>query len=137
VLGEFFAARRDEIDDRLVEEGPHGRFPIVEAKVSHVAIATLGEILGAGTYDELALAMEGRGAESGEAALFRVPSQVRDRLAATGDDLDSAAVSWASTEELSLDRWSAEAALEVLRALTQLARQGRAEGRELWYWWSL
>jgi hypothetical protein len=137
MLGEFFAARADEVDDLLVEEGPHGRFPTIEANaLSHVPIARLGEILGAGAYDDVILGFEGRGSESGEAVLFSVPSAVRDALAHAGD-LGAVAERWAATEELRLSNWRSEDALELLRELSLLAREARTDDRGLWYWWSL
>jgi hypothetical protein len=67
VLGEFFAARPEDIDEALVADGPYGRLPTVEAKgLSAVSLATLGEILGVGTYDDLVNRIaEGPQAESG------------------------------------------------------------------------
>lgn len=137
MLGEFFAACGNEIDDALVAAGPYGRFPTTEAKgLSPVPIAKLGELLAAGSYDELVEAMKGRGAENGEAVLFSIPSQLRDALA-EADDLDGTARRWALTEELSLSGWTTEAALGLLQNLTGLARAARGDQQELWYWWSL
>jgi hypothetical protein len=49
MVGQYFAARPDEIDEELVETGPDGRFDFVSAKThSQVTTATLGEILGVG-----------------------------------------------------------------------------------------
>jgi hypothetical protein len=83
VLGEFFAARAEDIDDGLVEDGPYGRLQLVEAKgLTPVSIATLGEILGAGTYDQLVEPIsEGPAAESEEAGLLTIPTGFRDALA--------------------------------------------------------
>jgi hypothetical protein len=54
VLGEFFAAREEDIDAGLVDEGAQGRYPTVGAKgLTEVQLATLGEILGVGSYDDL------------------------------------------------------------------------------------
>jgi len=137
MLGEFFAAKPEEIDDSIVEEGPHGRFATVEANgLSHVPIARLGEILAAGAYDDLILGIEGRGASSGEAALFSVPEAIRDALA-DAEDLDATADRWASTDELRLGGWGAESARDLLGILSSLAREARTDGRVLWYWWSL
>jgi hypothetical protein len=53
VLGEFFAARESEVDDELLE-APYVRLQTMEAKgLSEVTLATLGEILGLGSYDDL------------------------------------------------------------------------------------
>jgi hypothetical protein len=44
MVGEFFAARADDIDRQLVANGPYGRFSTVEANgLTEVTIATLGE----------------------------------------------------------------------------------------------
>src|SRR4051794_25303042 len=44
VVGEFFAADPTEIDSALLDDGPAGRYPMVEAKsVDPVSISTLGE----------------------------------------------------------------------------------------------
>jgi hypothetical protein len=49
-----FRRRRDEIDEKLVEFGPEGRFEFVSAKThSVVTTGTLDEILGVGDSDEL------------------------------------------------------------------------------------
>ena len=138
MLGEFFAARAEDIDDGLVEHGPYGRLRLVEAKgLTPVSLATLGEILGAGTYDQLVEPIsEGPAAESEEAGLLTIPTGFRDALA-EAKDLDIVAERWAATEELSRDGWSAEESREILGELSALARNAAAESRELWYWWSL
>ena len=138
MLGEFFAARPEDLDDVLVEEGPHGRLPAIAAKgLTAVSLAKLSEIIGAGAYDALVERIaEGRKAESGEAGLLTIPTEVRDGLAGA-HDLDSVAAQWAATEELSLDRWRAQDSLEVLRELRELAREAAVDGQDLWYWWSL
>lgn len=138
MLGEFFAARPEDLDDVLVEEGPHGRLPAIAAKgLTAVSLAKLSEIIGAGAYDALVERIaEGRKAESGEAGLLTIPTEVRDGLAGA-HDLDSVAAQWAATEELSLDRWRAPDSLEVLRELRELAREAAVDGQDLWYWWSL
>ena len=137
MLGEFFAARPEEIDDRLVEDGPFERLPTIDAKgLSELTFATLGEILGVGTYDDLVeRAAEGPQTESGEAGILSVPSEVRDALAAT-EDLAPVAARWAATEELE-GFWPPDELHNVLRDVSHLARDARSSGRELWYWWSL
>jgi hypothetical protein len=139
VLGEFFAARPEDLDDELIDHGPFERLRTVEAKgLSSITIATLGEILGAGSYDDL----EQRSAEGPEggtnedAGVFGVPTEIRDALAAA-DDLTAVAEEWVATEEMARDEWQQQEALEVLRELAELARQARADSCELWYWWSL
>ena len=134
MLGEFFAARPEDLDDVLVEEGPHGRLPAIAAKgLTAVSLAKLSEIIGAGAYDALVERIaEGRKAESGEAGLLTIPTEVRDGLAGA-HDLDSVAAQWAATEELSLDRWRAPDSLEVLRELRELAREAAVDGQDLWY----
>lgn len=143
MLGEFFAARADDLDESLFAGGPHGRLPTVEANgLTEVTIATLGQILGAGSYDDLVRRTsegpeaEWREGEDGDTGVLLIPREIRDALA-TVDDVDTVADRWASTEELSLDEWQVEDALEVLREVRELARDARAAGRELWYWWSL
>jgi hypothetical protein len=137
MLGEFFAVPKDEIES-FVEGGPYGRVPIVEAKrLTEVSLATLGEIMGAGSYDELVDQIaQGAEAQSGEAGVLSIVPKLRDALAAT-EDLRTVADRWAATEELSADGWETEDALEVLSELGGLARDARAAGVELWYWWSL
>ncbi len=138
MLGEFFAARSEDLDEALVEEGPYGRLSTVEAKgLTEVSLATLGEFLGVGAYDELVERIgEGAEAESEEAGLLTIPTELRDALA-EAKDIDSVAGRWAATEEPSLDGWRTEDSLGVLRELSALAREAVADGRELWYWWSL
>jgi hypothetical protein len=79
---EFFAAREDEIEG-AAENGPGGKFETVEAKLDSVSICTLGEIVGAGTYDALFdRVFEGyRGGGSEYSRLLLVPDEVRDGLA--------------------------------------------------------
>jgi hypothetical protein len=69
MVGEFFAARADDIDSLLIANGTYGRFSTVEANgLTEVSIATLGEILGAGSYDSLVeRASEGPAAQGSEA----------------------------------------------------------------------
>ena len=51
--------------------------------------------------------------------------------------MDTVAERWAATDELKLDRWSAEIAREVLSELSVLAREAREAGQRLCFWWSL
>jgi hypothetical protein len=136
VLGEFFAARPEEIDEVLVEDGPYGRLPTVEAKgLSEVTLATLGEILGVGAYTDLVeRAAAGHDSESGEAGILAVPHEVRGALATT-DDFVAIAERWAATEEL--DEWPKAAVRQVLQEVNELARRARTSDHQLWYWWSL
>jgi hypothetical protein len=138
VLGEFFAARSEDLDEALVEEGPYGRLSTVEAKgLTEVSLATLGEILGVGGYDQLVERIgEGPQAESEEAGVLTIPTELRDALA-EARDINTVAARWAATDELSLDGWRTEDSLRVLRELSALARDAAADRRELWYWWSL
>jgi hypothetical protein len=138
VLGEFFTARVHEIDDALVEGGPHGRLPTVEAKgLTEVSLAALGETLDVGTYDDLVEQIaEGPQTESGEAGILTIPSDFRNKLGVV-HDLDPIAEQWSATEELRADGWRKPDTLQVLRELTELARSAMSDGRELWYWWSL
>jgi hypothetical protein len=137
VLGEFFAARPEDITDDLVEEGPFERLPTIEAKgLSEVTTATLGAILAVGTYDDLVeRASAGPQTEDGHAGVLAIPSEVRDALAAADDDLDQVATRWAATDELR--DWPPDDVRRVLRELSLLAREARSSGRQLWYWWSL
>jgi hypothetical protein len=120
----------------LVEEGPFERYPTIEAKtVDPVSIATLGEIVGAGTYDDLVeKASEGREAPHGECGLLSVPPEITAALA-TAADADAVAASWAVTDEMA--GWDRDDVREVVRELAELAKKARATGRELWFWWSL
>jgi hypothetical protein len=134
VLGEFFASRVDEVDDVLIEEGPYGRFPTIEAKtVSSVSIATSGEILNTGTHDELFERIEGPQAAHGEAGLGQVPNEVRDALAST-HKLDAVAERWGTIDEMA--DWRPSDVRELIRDLALLARQAREADQQLWFWWS-
>jgi len=138
VLGEFFLCDSAEIDKALLARGPAGRgLPVVTAKgLGPVQIATLGEILGAGSYAEvLNLSADvHREAESGESGVVSVPVSVCDALAATAD-LPDVAEQWVDTEELRLARWQSTDGLDVLEQLRGLLRS--RDGKPLWYWWSL
>jgi hypothetical protein len=137
MLGEFFAARLDEVDDALVASGPHDRFPTIEANgLSPVPIARLGELLDVGSYDEVLEEVHSRPGPSGEAVLVAVPARIRNALG-EADDLPQVARAWASTEELALSGWHADATTSLLHRLALLARDAGSSGCELWYWWSL
>jgi hypothetical protein len=138
VLGEFFAARPDEIDDELIEEGPHGRLSTVAAKgLTEVSLTTLGEIIGVGAYDDLVEQIaEGPEAESGEAGILAIPQTFRDCVAGAGD-ADAAADRWVTTAEMAADGWTKEEAREIVSDLRDLARQAASDNRDLFYWWSL
>jgi hypothetical protein len=55
---------------------------------------------------------------------------MRDALATAGD-LSAVAERWAATDELSLDEWNVEDAMEVLREVRELARGARTADCEL------
>jgi hypothetical protein len=137
VLGEFFAADPADVNSDLLDEGPAGRYPSVEAKtVDPVSISTLGEILGVGSYDELIDEVsEGPEAASGEAGLFTIPLKMRDALAAPDLDAATLAAEWGATEELSA--WPIEDVQTVVRELAGLARRAMGESQQLFFWWSL
>jgi hypothetical protein len=137
--GEFFVAHVEEVDAPLADDGPVGRYPVAEANnLTSVELATLGEILGVGSYDELVVSFEdgGRPSASGEAALLLIPTEYRNAIAAL-DDVAAVAAAWTATEELALSGYRAEDAVVVLSAVSELARQAQTDGRELWIWASL
>jgi hypothetical protein len=137
VLGEFFAARKSEIDDELLQ-APYERLATVEAKgLTDINLAALGEILGVGTYDDLVDQFPVTGpAENDDVGLYRLPGDFRDALAGLVD-VGSVARRWVATEELRLDEWQFEDCERVLREVSALARRAQEEQRDLWYWWSL
>jgi hypothetical protein len=138
VLGEFFLCNADDLDHELIGSGPSVRLECVTAKgLTPVNIATLGELLGAGTYDEIfqQSGAEHYEAESGEAGVWDVPAAVC-RALATRECLERVAQRWVATEELKLEGWQAADGVSVLRQLSRLLGQQR-EGQQLWYWWSL
>jgi hypothetical protein len=131
-----FAARDDEISPAIVDDGPYRHFPTVEIKqMDPVKMATLGAILGAGTYDELVSQMIESGRDgAGDCGVFRIPPEVRDGLAGmTGRD--EVATRWAATEEL--DRWTNEETTAFLTELAVLASRAVRDDRQLWVWWEL
>jgi hypothetical protein len=132
---EFFAAREDEIEG-AAEKGPGGKFETVDAKLDSVSICTLGEIVGAGTYDALFdRVFEGyRGGGSEYSRLLLVPDEVRDGLA-TATSLEAVAERWHPTDEMR--EWTPADVREVLGGLASLAQRARATERQLWCWWSL
>jgi hypothetical protein len=137
MLGEFFACSEDEIDATLIGEGPFERFEIVEAKtINSVSIATLGEIVGAGMYDELFdLADEiAQQSDDGHSGIDAVLPRVQQALA-EATDLDAVAQRWGGTDELT--DWRPEDVVAVVRELADLARRAQSDGRRLWFWWSL
>ena len=137
MLGEFFAARASEIDDALLDLGPHGRFATVEANgLTPVSLARLGDVLAIAPFDALMGVMTSRPSPNGDAVLVGLPAALRDALAESAG-LDDAARAWVSTDELKLSGWRDQAAISVVRALADLARAARAGEHNLWYWWSL
>lgn len=137
MLGEFFVCDSDEIDEALLAGGPAARHAVVTANgLGPVEIATLGHILGAGSYaDLLDLSADvHQEADSGEAGVVSVPAAVCDALAAAAD-LPAVAEQWAETEELRLSRWQPSDALGVLTQLSRLVES--RVGKPVWYWWSL
>jgi hypothetical protein len=138
VIGEYFAARPDEVDENLLELGPAERFDVVPAKThSAVTTGTLGEILGVGDSDELTAQAETDWyGDSGEYGIDAVPSAIRDALAAETDLLE-VAQRWTMTDELQAGGWTVDETHGVLRSLARLAADARATGRELWFYWSL
>ena len=138
MIGEYFAARPDEIDEQVVELGPEGRFEFVSAKThSSVTTGTLGEILGVGDSDDVMAQTETDWyGESGECGVEAVPTSIRDALAA-GGDLRRVAERWTATDELRLSGWTVEETHEVLGDLARLAVDPRASDRQLWFYWSL
>lgn len=138
MIGEYFAARPDEIDEEIVELGPEGRFETVSAKShSSVTMGTLGEILGVGESEELTAQAETDWyGESGESGIDAIPTPLRDALAEAGD-LFQVAERWTATDELQLDGWTVEETYEVLRSLAGLAANACESGRDLWLYWSL
>jgi hypothetical protein len=139
VEGEFFVASSDQISQQLLEEGPQasGRSAVDAKGLTNVNIATLGQIVGAGTLAELLDAtFDGaREADGGESGVYVVPLSVTEPLRQM-DDVDAAAHSWAETEELRLDGWTRSDASRVLSDLSSLARTV-TDGQLLWLWWSL
>jgi hypothetical protein len=134
----FFAARDEEVDQTLVEKGPGLDFLGVEAKmVSPVEVATLGEIIGAGTYEQLFGEMSGseREGSDGACGLCRVPAEIRDGLA--NADVERVAARWAATEEIQASGWQADNVRDTVAELRSLAGQARSEGKHLWVWWSV
>jgi len=138
MIGEYFAARPDEIDEELVELGPEGRFETVSAKThSSVTTGTLGEILDVGDSEELTAQTETDWcSETGECGIDAIPTTLRDALA-TASDLARVAERWTATDELQLSGWTVDETHEVLRSLARLAANARASGRDLWFYWSL
>ena len=133
----LFKAAEHEVDADLVNSGPGPSFGGVEAKaLTPIELATLGELLGLGGYDELADPMfdSARGGDSGECGVFRVLDSIRDGLAAA-TDLDRLASQWAKTDELR--DWEPGDVRDVLDGATALAKAARDEGRHLWIWWTL
>jgi hypothetical protein len=54
VIGEFFACPREGIDAPLLADGANGRYPGFSVSgLTPVNVATRGDILGTGSYDEV------------------------------------------------------------------------------------
>jgi len=102
-----------------------------------VNVASLGEILGAGTYDEIfeQCGVEHYESDSGGSGVWDCPDVVGKALPASGD-LQPVAEKWVATAELQLDGWPASDGLGVLQQLAEVLSD-REEGQVLWYWWCL
>ena len=138
MLGEFFLSTDDLLEPPLIESGPHGRVPCVGANgLTPVSIASLGQLLGAATYEDVLRVCGDRHheSESGESGVWDVPSAVAQSLRAR-ENLGPVAQQWVATEELQRDGWQALDALAVLNQLAELLSQ-QEQGQSLWYWWSL
>ena len=138
VLGEFFLSSSDGLDKELLTSGPSGRLACVTAEgLTPVNIASLGAILGVGSYGEIfaECGAEHHEAESGESGVWDVPAAVRQALL-TIDSLEAVAQQWVETEELQLDGWRASDGFSVLTELSALVSRQK-EGQALWYWWSI
>lgn len=135
MLGEFFTCRDEEIDRDLLNTGPHGRFPTVEANgLTPVTLARLGVLLDAGSYAELLTqaVADHRESEVGTSGVFGAPAGVCANLQQAEPDVIAAR--WAATDELRRSGWSVEAAARVLRELRRLAEDAQTP---IWYWWSI
>jgi hypothetical protein len=129
----FFAARDDEIDRAVVEEGPHGRVVGFAARnIDEVDLAALGEILDADNHGELMGRMQdgARYGASGEYGVFRVAPELTHRLTGPWDARDLAA-RWIATGELPVA--SADDIRRLLDSMRLVAIRARMEGRELWF----
>jgi hypothetical protein len=140
-LGEFFSARAEDLDDAVLEGGPFGRFPVPDRAahgLTERSLATLGEILGVGTYDGLVdeLGEGSQQAESGEAGVLAIPGAFRDTLAAASD-FDAVAERWMATRDVAFDGVKKKDVVEWLRELGEFAQVAAWEGENLWFWWSL
>jgi hypothetical protein len=138
VLGEFFLSTSDGLDKELITSGPSGRLACVTAKgLTPVNIASLGAMLGVGSYEEIFVecGAEHHEADSGESGVWDVPAAVCQALP-TIDSLEAVAQQWVATEELRLDGWRASDGLSVLTELSALVSRQK-DGQVLWYWWSL
>jgi hypothetical protein len=122
VLGEFFLCNRDHLDGELLEFGPGNRAPSVGAKgLTPVNIASLGALIGAGSYDANfdQCGKEHYEADRGDSGVWDVPTAVCEALAASGN-LETVAERSVATEELRLDGWRLSDGLGVLKPLCEL-----------------
>lgn len=135
MLGEFFTCGAEEIDTDLLNSGPRGRFPTVEASgLTPVTLARLGMLLDAGDYAELLAQTVAyhRESRSGTSGILVVPAGVCAQLQQA--EVVAVAEQWAATDELRRSRWSVEAAAHVLRELRGLSGEAQTP---TWYWWSI
>ena len=131
----FFAARADQITEAVVEHGPGPEFSAVEAKMmSPVEVASLGEIVGAGSYEQLIalISTSEREGRNGTTGLYFVPGDIGDGLVQA--DLETVSGRWAATEEM--QAWPLDDVRATLTALRDLASAARSQDKELWVWWS-
>jgi hypothetical protein len=133
-----FLAGDHEVSADLADFGPGPEFTLSWGvrDLSQIELAQLGEILGAGSYDDLFAAMPEFPHTNVQCGLFRVAPQIRDKLVAL-NEVEPVALEWAASEEIEGLSWTEEDARVVVDGLVALARQARVQEKQLWIWWSL
>ena len=147
VITDFFVASGDELKAVLSKlDGPLelGHLPHVEFKsVDHVKLATLQSLLCKHSFEK-AIDEIGKPVDlvpttpDAEFGVHRLPEPLVDSLAALSEEgIATTAKWWATTEELKLDRFSADDAKGVLRELHRLASIAKKDKKGLYLYWSL
>jgi hypothetical protein len=132
LLTDFYVAPRTQAR-AILDDPEKGGFPCEQLKgIDPVKLESLGACLAkqlgrTASKDEALLLSD----EDAEDSVFLVPPDIVALLADIGDGSAAAGAAWAQTEELKLDRWTAQLAADTIARLGKLATQARAHSVDL------
>ena len=130
------AAEEEELSSVGESNGPLDKWSGIEATgLDTLKVATLHCLL---TGDSMQMALdlyEPAYVSAGETVVLRLADELMEQLALLdGDALESVASELAATEEFERDSWDAEAVLDQLAELSELAQLAESQGQVLFVW---